>query len=1249
MQRRHSCRSAARLLPSAFALLSSLPLLGVPLVLAAGCAQEVGDIDRTQPNRIRKSVFDGEWYLGRTVIDVPYTTEFTFTGESAELERVRWEIQEETLIAFRVYDRVDGTDKAVTYTEADYQGAPIAAFRITSHFDINREYNAQTGEQTNVLRENTEDRPWHEREFMRVDWSQNLLPSLTFLLNWEGPTYAVEAPLSYKVDDPEHPHHMVVGVQGQDGSWTDYRKDSEIAGLESADYLEATIRVAVTPEYVNIEDWYGTVYHDPACWYYANADCEHQNVLVRFSFQKVPEASSYEPLRFPDAELARDAEGRPIRVTYDEDGNIVQSPDGDLVHHEWFDRFGYFRVERRGYDPVFGETESGRVYLINRHNLFAPDGSPKPIVYWLNADYPEWLKPAAAAIAKQYDEVFTAAVKAKGKTPSGPMFELRENSGQRIGDIRHNFLFYVPRPTRAGLLGYGPSQIDPLTGEIISATAYVYGAPLTEYAGRGRQIVQVLNGELTPEEIGLGRDAQALVLGAAEQRGAANKPVSQDELKSFVDQHVHSPRGMAVKKAGKTQIERPSGHYQAQLERVRGTAFESTLINDEVKLLKGRRVVGPGDSLSPRMSEQLSPVAWLSKSSREREKRRELKMAQRAMDKATFSDDAIFGLALDLQKRGLGPEEVLREIQIVVAKSTAEHELGHSLGLRHNFAGSYDALNFPKTYWDLHGGEAGFPAPPRTQAQIEGRMDEYRYSSIMEYAGRFNADIQGLGHYDRAAIMFGYAEQVEVFKAPPVDPLATSLYGVYDLRYALQQHRHYSALPDSLGGVDAMFDREFVPFQTVRDQLEGKAPYTHWEVPYRFCSDEYEGATEWCAVYDAGSDPYEIVVDAATRYRNYYFFEAFKGDRADWDGYEYDGHLWDRYFRHMLTQYQHWAYARYDAEDEWEFLRESADDFGIEDVSWALARDGGAPGSAATREALKFLVEVLATPQPGGYVYDPDNELYWRYTPDTTLYDTCTGVKEKDDPNVDCLDLNVELGVGRYSFTTYDPADGYYFYERPKWVGAFSDKVLALQALADPEVSFIGVNTGEDIQGFAIGFFLYFPEILARVSGGIINDRVGVFAGTTKDGVYYPPDPFATAKPDGHTTVDPDTWSTVQYYAIWLAMSGYAAGFDNTFNDLIHIWWDGSGAGQSLPDPEADSVATWFDATTQRTYRAVKHPDANLYSVGYEMVKRAADLDAQAAAAAPEDAEYLKVLLRYQKEVIDLAVGMWDLYGKLYF
>ena len=67
-------------------------------------------MDQTQALPIAKSQFDGEWYFQRTVIDTPYETEFTFVGDQGELERIRWKIEENLLIAVRSYARFEGSE-----------------------------------------------------------------------------------------------------------------------------------------------------------------------------------------------------------------------------------------------------------------------------------------------------------------------------------------------------------------------------------------------------------------------------------------------------------------------------------------------------------------------------------------------------------------------------------------------------------------------------------------------------------------------------------------------------------------------------------------------------------------------------------------------------------------------------------------------------------------------------------------------------------------------------------------------------------------------------------------------------------------------------------------------------------------------------------------------------------------------------------------------------------------------------------
>ena len=58
-------------------------VLGASALFLGACAQQVGDIDRTQANALSKADFEGEWYIRQTVSDVP-TTSTAFNNPMAK-------------------------------------------------------------------------------------------------------------------------------------------------------------------------------------------------------------------------------------------------------------------------------------------------------------------------------------------------------------------------------------------------------------------------------------------------------------------------------------------------------------------------------------------------------------------------------------------------------------------------------------------------------------------------------------------------------------------------------------------------------------------------------------------------------------------------------------------------------------------------------------------------------------------------------------------------------------------------------------------------------------------------------------------------------------------------------------------------------------------------------------------------------------------------------------------------------------
>src|SRR5262249_10948230 len=128
-----------------------------------------------------------------------------FTSTYAQpVSRIKWQITEKLLIGRLTYERIEGSDgKGVGPASTD--GVIAYVYPIISHFDIRRDYNRATGEESNGVVKTPTDRRWAQREYMRADWSMNTNPdSYDFdTLSMVGVFGGVESePLHYYVNDP---------------------------------------------------------------------------------------------------------------------------------------------------------------------------------------------------------------------------------------------------------------------------------------------------------------------------------------------------------------------------------------------------------------------------------------------------------------------------------------------------------------------------------------------------------------------------------------------------------------------------------------------------------------------------------------------------------------------------------------------------------------------------------------------------------------------------------------------------------------------------------------------------------------------------------------------------------------------------------------------------------------------------------------------------------------------------------------
>ncbi|MDP6945854.1 MAG: zinc-dependent metalloprotease, partial [Myxococcota bacterium] len=213
-------------------------------------------------------------------------------------------------------------------------------------------------------------------------------------------------------------------------------------------------------------------------------------------------------------------------------------------------------------------------------------------------------------------------------------------------------------------------------------------------------------------------------------------------------------------------------------------------------------------------------------------------------------------------------EEVFEDVFDRMWSTIALHEVGHCMGLRHNFASSTDALNFFPEYWELKGTEdsegSWYPTnlwERDTRNQVSQRMRENQQTSVMEYGSGFNSRYKGLGAYDYAAVYFAYGGLLNVFNdGPDMTQFDVDLEEPEDsdptnfgLTVSIEQplakvlrKRHHTNFPELFGGVDNMYDRRAVPWQDLiyrTDTVNGEA-----------CTEASATCTEVaCDMFD---DPY---------------------------------------------------------------------------------------------------------------------------------------------------------------------------------------------------------------------------------------------------------------------------------------------------------------------------------------------------------------------------------------------------------
>ena len=259
-------------------------LLATPFALQTSCVDDPGLINRTGADKIDKRLFEGVWLYVATTVDAPYSTALSFTGHTnfGDAAKVVFDIQESWLVAYPVVEAVEGSEKGFKtnkirrYWDPDnrdkfidlFVGQPLARWPIAAHFDVNRKYNSYNGAQSNELVENTSDRPWFQRDYIRVHCASQAIHGFFYGLKGSAGTH------SYLVSEDKagEPDSMTLDREGG--------------------YFDYVIRTNVRSTGANYCSIFGL----------SQYDCAPAEVKVRHAFRRLDPKRDYEPVRYHNNE-----------------------------------------------------------------------------------------------------------------------------------------------------------------------------------------------------------------------------------------------------------------------------------------------------------------------------------------------------------------------------------------------------------------------------------------------------------------------------------------------------------------------------------------------------------------------------------------------------------------------------------------------------------------------------------------------------------------------------------------------------------------------------------------------------------------------------------------------------------------------------------------------------------------------------------------------------------------------------------
>ena len=735
---------------------------------------------------------------------------------------------------------------------------------------------------------------------------------------------------------------------------------------------------------------------------------------------------------------------------------------------------------------------------------------------------------------------------------------------QELGDLRYQFYNYIDHGS-VFFGGVAVPLVDPTTGELVHSNVNVAAKSVEDVATTAREFFPVLRDEPQANDSYVeGENLRSYFA----RRGNTQSPVSALEAsayRGFLSGDLDRP-GLPTDMHALV-MERLEGRRH-RLERLQGIDGRASILTDRLQALRGTaveqnllasagrdgwdaifRTSGTSQLPAARLSDpaSLQATSLLSSSSAEimpptdYERRRAEFPAGLAFDPPFAPDveSARFGWWAEAF-RGRSLEEASIRMEQKYLEGVMHHELGHGVGLTHNFGASFDRNQYHDAYFETVLADDEALAIPRAAdfdepaqggngdgdvtgeelnryfAALRTVRDErsarglgrFTTSSVMDYHGDLGI-MSGLGRYDVAATLWNYFDQVEVYAGDPRHASTGSLAGI------LRSDNTAREWWRSYRGGEGCSVNEDCPFGPDNPQMLNQGVFQRCIVNPRqaplpqpcngaencICSTfdedmlDFQAGISFCGVvggtvvcdYNPDPDGDGIASHFAVPYR---FCSDFRTHDISWCTRGDAGESFQEAVDHYRRSWeQAWPLA-YNRRFRAAGPTSAGTAQGIQDVvkiyQHFFFRFFFEPGFQNDLGPLGVDDQFLASADAMNWL----TEIVTLPQPGTYQLDTSDNLYRllSTDPAMPGGDVSLPLGAGYPMFSSYQ--DGFNGFFRVEQSGVFWDKYLALLGLArrDWNLSFT-VD-----ERFFINFYDLFPLEMTEFFGGLILDDPSWYA-----------------------------------------------------------------------------------------------------------------------------------------------------------